>query len=85
MFLGSCVLHQGLGWYAKRLRIDEDGDVADKFLDEVSSETAADHHKATARFKVKHDVRPVKVKKQILTPGGRVQHCVEHQGKLQLV
>lgn len=26
---------QGLRWYAKRLQVDEDGDVADEFLDEV--------------------------------------------------
>ncbi|KAL0323243.1 UNVERIFIED_CONTAM: hypothetical protein Sangu_1943600 [Sesamum angustifolium] len=27
---------KGLRWYARNLRIDEDGDVADEFLDEVS-------------------------------------------------
>ncbi|XP_045817368.1 uncharacterized protein LOC123910316 [Trifolium pratense] len=80
---------QGLGWYAKHLRIDEDGDVANKFLDEVSSQTpaafAADHHKATARFKLKHDTRPVKVRQQLLSSDGKFQQVVEHQGKLQLV
>lgn len=77
-----------MGWYAKHLRIDKDGDVANKFLDEVSSDTlalSADHHKAPARFKLKHDTRPVKVKKQVLSSDGKIQQCVEHQGRLQWV
>ncbi|KAK7307721.1 hypothetical protein VNO77_41036 [Canavalia gladiata] len=79
---------QGLGWYAKRLRIDEDGDVADEFLDEVSSEMpatlAVDHHRTPARFKLKHGTRSLKVKKQILSDG-KIQQFVEHQGRLQWV
>ncbi|XP_027361539.1 uncharacterized protein LOC113869419 isoform X2 [Abrus precatorius] len=67
---------QGLGWYTKRLMIDEDGDVADEFLDEVSSEIPA-------RFKLKCGTRPVKVK-QILSDG-KIQQYVEHQGRLQRV
>ncbi|XP_027361538.1 uncharacterized protein LOC113869419 isoform X1 [Abrus precatorius] len=78
---------QGLGWYTKRLMIDEDGDVADEFLDEVSSEIpeslAVDHHKMPARFKLKCGTRPVKVK-QILSDG-KIQQYVEHQGRLQRV
>ncbi|KAK2426232.1 hypothetical protein P8452_40945 [Trifolium repens] len=77
---------QGLGWYAKNLRIDEDGDVANKFLDEVYSQTpAADNHNATARFKVRNDTRPVKVKQQLLSSDGKFQQIVQHQGKLQFV
>lgn len=87
-FLGSCpFLDQGLRWYAKRLRIDQDGDVADTFLEEVSSgrsAVAAGHHKKAARFKLKDGTRPVKVKQQVLSDG-KVQHRVEHQGRLQLV
>ncbi|XP_061371603.1 uncharacterized protein LOC133314176 [Gastrolobium bilobum] len=78
---------QGLRWYAKRLRIDEDGDVADEFLDEVSSETpgfAVDHHKTVARFTLKNGTKPVTVKKQVLSDG-KIQQCVEHQGRLQWV
>ncbi|XP_057449689.1 uncharacterized protein LOC130740968 [Lotus japonicus] len=78
---------QGLRWYAKRLRIDQDGDVADTFLEEVSSgrsAVAAGHHKKAARFKLKDGTRPVKVKQQVLSDG-KVQHRVEHQGRLQLV
>ncbi|RDX82543.1 hypothetical protein CR513_36655, partial [Mucuna pruriens] len=76
---------QGLGWYVKRLRMDEDGDVADEFLVEVSSEMpeapAVDHHKTQARFKPKNGTKPVKVKKQILLDGKIIQQCVEHHGR----
>ncbi|KAL5985415.1 hypothetical protein ACLOJK_027399 [Asimina triloba] len=34
----SKIILLGLQWYAKRLKIDEDGDVADEFLDEVLPE-----------------------------------------------
>ncbi|CAH8383560.1 unnamed protein product [Eruca vesicaria subsp. sativa] len=30
---------QGLGWYSMRLRIDEDGDVADEFVEDHNSKT----------------------------------------------
>ncbi|MED6172395.1 hypothetical protein PIB30_049673 [Stylosanthes scabra] len=78
---------QGLKWYAKRLRIDEDGDVADEFIDEISSESSAhavDHHQMEPRFKLKYNTKPVKVKNQILSDG-KLQHCVEHQGRLLMV
>ncbi|KAK7252732.1 hypothetical protein RIF29_36903 [Crotalaria pallida] len=78
---------QGLWWYAKRLRIDEDGDVADEFLDEVSSESralAVDHHKTEANFKLKGNTRPAKVKQQVISDG-KLLHYVEHQGRSQLV
>ena len=80
-------IHQGLRWYAKRLRIDEDGDVADEFIDEgppaATSAQPVDHHKTMPRFTVK-STRPVKVKGQILSDG-KLQQCVEHQGRLQWV
>ena len=86
-FLGSDIylhFYQGLRWYAKRLRIDEDGDVADEFLDEVSPETTAlpvDNH---TRFKLKYSTRPVKVERQLVADG-KLQQYVEHQGRLQWV
>ncbi|KAB5512596.1 hypothetical protein DKX38_029624 [Salix brachista] len=42
----------GLRWYAKRLRIDEDGDVANEFFDEVLPDTSSsidEHHKPLPR------------------------------------
>lgn len=79
---------QGLRWYAKRLRVDEDGDVADEFYDEVALETATsteNERKPFPRFQVKYSTRPAKVKKQVILQDGRIQQCVEHQGRLQWV
>ncbi|XP_057978540.1 uncharacterized protein LOC131164981 [Malania oleifera] len=78
---------QGLQWYAKRLRVDEDGDVADEFLGEVSPETsnAEDHQRPLPRFEVKYRTRPAKVRSQVMSPDGKVQQCVECQGRLRWV
>jgi len=78
---------QGLDWYVKRLKMDEDGDLADEFLDEVSSEKpeghAVDHHKTQARFKPNNATKSVRVKKQILLDGKIIPQIVEsHQGRL---
>ncbi|KAK4803716.1 hypothetical protein SAY86_003533 [Trapa natans] len=73
---------QGLRWYAKRLRIDEDGDVAHEFIEEVSSGTE-EHKRQFPKFHVRYSTQPAKVKEQVMSPGGRIQHCVEHQGSLQ--
>ncbi|CAO2819592.1 unnamed protein product [Amaranthus hypochondriacus] len=80
---------QGLKWYAERLKIDEDGDVADEFIYEVSPETShvkQDQPKPMPRFQVKSNVRHVKVRRQKLTSDGKFQHLVEcHGGQLQWV
>ncbi|KAG5228726.1 transcription factor MafB [Salix suchowensis] len=79
---------QGLRWYAKRLRIDEDGDVADEFFEEVLQDTSSsvdEQHKPLPRFEVKHSTRPAKIKKQMMSHDGKIQQCVEHQGRLQWV
>lgn len=78
---------QGFKWYARRLRIDEEGDVADEFLDEVLPEvktvsvTEDNKHRSLPTFKVKCSTLPAKVRSQVLTQG-RIQHSVEHQGRL---
>ncbi|KAL4342216.1 hypothetical protein GQ457_08G025420 [Hibiscus cannabinus] len=58
---------QGLKWYARRLKMDEDGDVADEFLDEVLPETlgSADvenEQKPLPKFQVKYNTRPANAK-----------------------
>ncbi|GAY64629.1 hypothetical protein CUMW_234930 [Citrus unshiu] len=76
---------QGLRWYAKRLRIDDDGDVADEFLDEVLPQTSAseeEQHRPLPKFEVRYSTRPVKVKNQVLTTDGKIQQCVEYRGSL---
>ncbi|GAV69819.1 hypothetical protein CFOL_v3_13320, partial [Cephalotus follicularis] len=79
---------QGLKWHAKRLRIDEDGDVAEEFLDEVLPEaphSAEVQDKPFPRFVVKYSARPAKVRNQIMSCDGKIQQCVEHGGRLQWV
>lgn len=85
----SPFLKQGLRWYAKRLRIDEDGDVADEFLEEVLTETSAateeDNHTPSSKFEVKYSTRPAKVKNQVISPDGKIQQDVEYKGRFQWV
>ncbi|XP_074269996.1 uncharacterized protein LOC141592981 [Silene latifolia] len=79
---------QGLKWYAERLKTDEDGDVADEFLYQVSSDMpslAEDQAKPVTRFEVKSNARPAKIKNQALTTGGKLQHYVDCRGQLQWV
>ncbi|XWS49579.1 hypothetical protein CRYUN_Cryun12cG0015300 [Craigia yunnanensis] len=82
---------QSLKWYAKRLRIDEDGDVADEFLDEVLPETSSaasaenEQKKPFPKFKVNYSTRPAKVKTQVMSHDGKIQHCMENQGRLRWV
>lgn len=79
---------QGLNWYARCLRIDEDGDVADEFLDEDSpdiSTSTEEQSRPLPRFKVKCSTKNAEVKKQKLLPNGRIQHLVEHHGRLKWV
>ncbi|XVE65278.1 hypothetical protein DITRI_Ditri07aG0168100 [Diplodiscus trichospermus] len=70
---------QGLKWYAKRLRIDEDGDVADEFLDEVLPETSGavtaenEQMKPFPKFELKYSARPAKVKNQVMSHDGKIQ------------
>ena len=68
--------------------MDEDGDVADEFFDEIAPETLANaenERKPFPRFQVKYSTRPARVKKQAILQDGRIQQCVEHQGRLQWV
>lgn len=80
---------QGLKWYGKRLRIDEDGDVADEFLDEVLPETSVssseEEQRTLPKFQIKYSTRPAKVKNQVLSHEGKIQQSVEFQGRLQWV
>ncbi|KAG8378085.1 hypothetical protein BUALT_Bualt08G0101300 [Buddleja alternifolia] len=79
---------QGLRWYARRLRIDEDGDVADEFLDEVLPDTSMrmeEQAKPLPKFQVKYSTRPAKVRNLALLPNGRIQHLVEWQGRLEWI
>ncbi|GFZ15438.1 hypothetical protein Acr_24g0016280 [Actinidia rufa] len=79
---------QGLKWYARRLRIDEDGDVADEFLDEILPEPSSGmdgQPKLLLRFEVKYSAKLAKVRNQVLAPDGKIHQSVEYQGQLQWV
>ncbi|KAK9667844.1 hypothetical protein RND81_13G015100 [Saponaria officinalis] len=79
---------QGLRWYETLLKTDDDGDVADEFLYEVSPGTSSipqDHARPLPRFQVKHDTVQAKIKQQALSRDGKLQHCVDHQGQLRWV
>ncbi|KAK4364614.1 hypothetical protein RND71_015972 [Anisodus tanguticus] len=79
---------QGLRWYAKRLRIDEDGDVADEFLNEILHDipsSTEEHHRQYPKFELKYSTKPAKVTSQTLSAAGKIQHRVEHQGRLEWI
>ncbi|CAN4097837.1 unnamed protein product [Withania somnifera] len=79
---------QGLRWYAKRLRIDEDGDVADEFLSEIPSATPSsteENHRKLPRFELKYNTKPANVTSQALSAAGKIKYRVEYQGKLQWI
>ncbi|KAJ8560293.1 hypothetical protein K7X08_004351 [Anisodus acutangulus] len=79
---------QGLKWYAKRLRIDEDGDVADEFLNEILSDTTPsteENHKKIPRFELKYTTKPAKVTSQALSAAGKIKYRVEYQGRLEWI
>ncbi|CAN1173651.1 hypothetical protein LINPERPRIM_LOCUS9409 [Linum perenne] len=77
---------QGLKWHAKRLKTDEEGDVADEFLDEtLSSNSSEQHTSSSTRFEAKLGVRQAKVKRQVMSRDGKLQHIIEFQGRKRLV
>jgi hypothetical protein len=86
-----CVLfNQGFRWYTRRLRIDEDGDVADEFLDEVTPEgpmSSDAGSSAVGRFQVKYTTNPTSLlpRKQVVAIDGDIRHSLEHQGRLRWV
>ncbi|XP_010434596.1 PREDICTED: uncharacterized protein LOC104718528 [Camelina sativa] len=82
---------QGLRWYTKRLRVDEDGDVADEFLEEGRDKPTNaeddDHNcnKNIPRLQIKRKTKPAKVRRLVVSCDGKLQQCIEHQGRLFIV
>ena len=81
-----CLSNQGFRRYTRRLRIDEDGDAADEFLDEIIPEGSISNDKS-ARFQVKYNNKPaaVALRKQVIAVDGDIRHSLEHQGQLRWV
>ncbi|KAE8678496.1 Detected protein of confused Function [Hibiscus syriacus] len=70
--------------------MDEEGDVADEFLDEVSPETLVssdveNEQKPLPKFQLKYSTRPANVKTQVMSHDGKMQQCVEFQGRLKWI
>ncbi|XP_078440191.1 phospholipid hydroperoxide glutathione peroxidase isoform X2 [Wolffia australiana] len=79
---------QGFRWHGRRLRVDEDGDVAEEFLDEVPSDLSAasrDGSRSFPTFRVKHTTQPAIVRSQMFGADGMVRHGIEVKGRLQWV
>ncbi|ERN09304.1 hypothetical protein AMTRI_Chr13g82750 [Amborella trichopoda] len=77
---------QGFKWYAKRLQMDEDGDVAEEFFDEVLPEPSESNtQKAKPTFRLKYAIRPAKVGSQAIAIDGNIHQSVECKGRLQWV
>lgn len=75
-------------WYAKRLRIDEDGDVADEFLDEIPADAPSsteENNKKFRKFELKYTTKPANVTGQALSAAGKIKYRVEYQGKLEWI
>ncbi|CAK9196784.1 hypothetical protein BDL97_11G055400 [Sphagnum fallax] len=77
--LARCYGHggvQGLTWYAENLRADDDGDVAQEFLEEVlPSETQGGPHNKKSRllaFETVLHTKPVKLKGPVRIQDGNV-------------
>jgi hypothetical protein len=81
-------LYQGFRWYTRRLRIDEDGDVADEFLDEIVPASSMNNDASpVGRFQVKYNTGPttIALKKQIVAVDGNIRHSLDYQGELRWV
>ncbi|KAI0500853.1 hypothetical protein KFK09_019071 [Dendrobium nobile] len=78
---------QGFSWYCRQLRVDDDGDVADEFLDEVLSPMSfgEQDQAAHSRFEVKYATKPALIKRQAITVNGDVHPCMEYHGMLRWV
>ncbi|KAJ9536864.1 hypothetical protein OSB04_029597 [Centaurea solstitialis] len=74
---------QGLNWLTRRLKIDEDGDVAHEFLEEVFIETTSStrdfHHPTFSKFQVNLSNKPY------LSHEGTIKRFVDFRGRPQLV
>nr|GEY40681.1 hypothetical protein [Tanacetum cinerariifolium] len=73
---------QGLRWYTQRLKVDEDGDVAHEFIEEVFLETTSNtavHCKQFPIFEVKLNTKNAKARNPVLSSEGKIQQYVEFQ------
>lgn len=68
--------------------MDEDGDVADEFLDEIIPEGSVNNAKSpVGRFQVKYNTKrtALALRKHVIAVDGEIRHSLEHQGQLRWV
>ncbi|KAH7422214.1 hypothetical protein KP509_13G097000 [Ceratopteris richardii] len=71
---------QGLQWYSEKLMVDEDGDVAQEFLDEVIAQSSGSHvgyAKMHTSFKLKMKTQPAKLTGPVHTFDGNVVQTLQ--------
>ncbi|CAM6094415.1 unnamed protein product [Calypogeia fissa] len=69
---------QGLTWYTEKLRVDDDGDVAQEFLSEATPECVdADHQGTPPRLESVVQTKPAILKGPVCTQNGNVHQDVE--------
>jgi len=77
---------QGFSWYSQKLQVDEDGDFAEEFLNEVLPDlTGSDGSREVPRLKVNPSTNPAKLASRMFTESGIVYQSVEHAGGLRWV
>ncbi|CAH8283178.1 unnamed protein product [Eruca vesicaria subsp. sativa] len=68
-----------------KVRVDDDGHPADEFLEEgVKPTNAEDDHnfnKTMPRLEAKCEIKHAKVRRLVVSSVGKVQQCIEHQGR----
>lgn len=69
---------QGLKWYLQKLRVDNDGDVAQEFLSEVIPDCIDDHHQGMPPgLESVAQTMPAVLKGPVYTQDGNVHQAVE--------
>lgn len=77
---------QGFRWYSQKLQVDEDGDVAEEFLNEVLPDLAGTYEsREVSRLQVNPNTKLAKLGTRMSAEGGNVYQIVEHAGELRWV
>ncbi|KAJ0964349.1 hypothetical protein J5N97_029471 [Dioscorea zingiberensis] len=77
---------QGLRWYARQFLIDEDGDAADEFLNEISlPENQITQTQTAAKFEINFSTKPAAIRKQTISTDGNIHQIMMYQGRTEWV
>lgn len=79
------IFSQGFRWYTQKLLADEDGDIAEEFINEVLPDVRGrDDVREHPRLEVMHSTKPITLKGPVLSMNGNIHQHAEHAGKLLL-